>query len=100
MGLWSRFGRCKPANDADGTALVVARQREEQDPLTPAQLADLKDAWAELAEAAKASAVTGFHACSRGGEPWQEDPVAVRNMAALIRDVGTADARPEDTQAR
>jgi hypothetical protein len=99
MGLRSWYRRRKPTNDAGSTALSVARQPEEQDPPTPAQRADLKDAWTELAEAANASAVTGFHACSRGGKPWQEDPVAVRNMAALIRDVGTADARPEGTPA-
>ena len=100
MGLWSWFSRCKPTHDANRDAPVVARQREEQKPLTPEQMADLKDAWAELAEAADASAATGFHACSRGGKSWQEDPAAVRTVAALLRNAGKEDAGPEAAPAR
>ena len=88
MGLWSWFSRRKPTTDADGIGLMTVRQPEEQKPLTPEQMADLKDAWAELAEAADASAATGFHACSRGGKSWQEDPAAVRTVAALLRNAG------------
>ncbi|MFC0455054.1 hypothetical protein ACFFGR_00595 [Arthrobacter liuii] len=58
-------------------------------------MADLKAAWAELAEAAKESAVTGFHACSRGGRPWQEDPASVRSMAAMLRSFPAEDASIE-----
>ena len=65
-----------------------------QEPPTPEELADLQNAWAELAEAAKDSGVKGFHACGRGGRPWQEDPAAVRSMAALFRGL-----KEEDTTA-
>jgi acyl-CoA reductase-like NAD-dependent aldehyde dehydrogenase len=87
MGLWSWLGRRKPTTGANDMDRVVPDQPKEQESLTPEQLAELKDAWAELAEAAKESAVTGFHACSRGGKPWQEDPAAVRSLAALIRSI-------------
>ncbi|QSZ55693.1 hypothetical protein AYX19_21420 (plasmid) [Paenarthrobacter ureafaciens] len=73
---------------------------KEQEPLTPEQVADLKAAWAELAEAAKESAATGFHACSRGSKPWQEDPAAVRSMAALLRSVDAEDAATEGPTAK
>ena len=95
MGLWSWLGRRKPTKGADDAERVVPDQHKEQEPLTPDQLAELKDAWAELAEAAKESAVTRFHACSRGGRPWQEDPAAVRSMAAMLRGFGKEDAAAE-----
>jgi hypothetical protein len=56
-----------------------------QEPLTAEELSELQDAWAELAGAAKESAVKSFHACTRYGKPWQEDPASVRSMAALLR---------------
>jgi hypothetical protein len=58
---------------------------EPQEPPTPEQLAELQDAGAELAEAAKGPGVKSFHACGRGGKPWQEDPAAVRSMTAMLR---------------
>jgi hypothetical protein len=78
MGLWSWF---------------ACRRK-------PEQKADLKAAWDELAEAAKESAATSFHACSRGGKPWQEDPAAVRNMAALLRRIDAEDAATEGPTAK
>jgi hypothetical protein len=96
MALWSRFARRrKPATGAGRTALAAAIEPKEQEPLTPEQAADLKAAWAELAEAAKESSATGFHACSRGGKPWQEDPAAIRTMAAILRRVSAEDAATE-----
>jgi len=62
--------------------------------LTPEQLAELQETWAEFAEAVKESGVKGVHACTRNGKPWQKDPAAVRSMAALLRHV-----RDEDTTA-
>ena len=98
MGLWSWFARRrKPATAAGLPAFAAAIEPKE--PLTPERVAELKAAWAELAEAAKESAATGFHACSRGGKPWQEDPAAVRSMAALLRRVDAEDAATEGPTA-
>ncbi|MBT2565088.1 hypothetical protein J7I84_01005 [Arthrobacter sp. ISL-85] len=95
MGLWSWLGRRKPAKGADDADRVMSDQPKEQEPLTPEQLSELKDAWTELTEAAKESAVTSFHACSRGGRPWQEDPASVRSMAAMLRSFSKEDAATE-----
>ncbi|ADX75262.1 hypothetical protein Asphe3_41970 (plasmid) [Pseudarthrobacter phenanthrenivorans Sphe3] len=101
MGLWSRFARRRtPAAAAGRPVFVAAIEPKEQDPVTPEQMADLNAAWSELAEAAKESAVTGFHACSRGRKPWQEDPAAVRSMAALLRRVHAEDAATEGPTAK
>jgi hypothetical protein len=62
------------------------------EPLTAEQLVELEAAWAELTAAAEASEVTNFHACSRNGRPWTEDPAAVRAAAATLREFPTADA--------
>lgn len=98
MGLWSWLGRRKPASGRVGVRVAPA-QPQEPEPLTAEQREDLQVAWAELAEAAKESTATGFHACSRGGRPWQEDPAAVRTVAALIRSVDKDDAGPERAPA-
>ncbi|MEV8132764.1 MULTISPECIES: hypothetical protein [Pseudarthrobacter] len=95
MGLWSWFGRRKKTTGAGESGQVVAAAPEEQEPLSPEQVADLEAAWAELAEAAKESAVTGFRACSRGGKPWQEDPASVRSMVAMLRSFPAEDAAAE-----
>ncbi len=101
MGLWSWFARRrKPATAAGRPAFAAATEPKEQEPLTPEQVADLKAAWAELAEAAKESAATGFHACSRGEKPWQEDPAAVRSVAALLRRIDAEDAAKEGPTAK
>lgn len=47
---------------------------------------DLPAAWTELIAAAKGSKVVSFHACTRTGRPWAEDPVAVRDIAATLRE--------------
>jgi hypothetical protein len=101
MGLWSWFAcRRKPATAAGRPAFAASIKQKEQEPSTPEQKADLKAAWDELAEAAKESAATSFHACSRGGKPWQEDPAAVRNMAALLRRIDAEDAATEGPTAK
>ena len=100
MGLRSWFAhRRTPATAASRPAFAAAIEPKEQEPVTPEQMADLKAAWDELAEAAKESAVTGFHACSRGRKPWQEDPAAVRAVAALLRRVDADDAATEGPAA-
>jgi hypothetical protein len=57
------------------------------EPLTPAQLAEIQETWVELALAAeKPGGSSHFHACTRNGNSWQEDPASVRAVAALLRD--------------
>ncbi|MDR7161780.1 hypothetical protein [Arthrobacter sp. BE255] len=81
MGLRSFFTRRRAPAPAQPSAVVVATKRE---PLTPAQLADLEAAWAELEQAATEAGVS-FHACTRDGSRWQDDPQSVRAMAETIR---------------
>jgi len=50
------------------------------------QAQDLRAAWDELTEAARQSKVINFHACTRAGRPWTEDPAAVRAIAATLRE--------------
>lgn len=85
MGLRSLFMRHRAAGDTTASTVVVGSEAEHQEPLTPEQLAELQEAWAELTNAAEGSDVTGLHACSRNGKPWQEDPAAVRGLAATLR---------------
>jgi len=93
MGLRSFFRRRQTAaGGTAGSTAVVEPQAEE--PLTPGQLAELQEAWAELTEAAKGSGVKSLHACTRNGKPWQKDPAAVRRMAALLRRVRDEDTTP------
>jgi len=93
MGLRSFFQK-SPAR-ADVGRPVTAGQIEsvEREPLSPEQLAELQEAWVELTEAARGSKVTSFHACTRAGGPWTEDPVAVRDVAATLREFPAADSQ-------
>ncbi|HEY8700086.1 MAG TPA: hypothetical protein VIM08_03825 [Arthrobacter sp.] len=86
MGLRSFFHR-NPAR-ADLSRPISAAQipSAEREPLSPEQLVELQEAWVELTEAAKASKVTSFHACTRAGRPWTEDPAAIRAVAATLRE--------------
>lgn len=90
MGLRSLFRKRQSA-----AVFVPQCGPEQQEPKTPEQLAELVDAWAELAAAAKESGVENFHACSRSGKPWQEDPASVRGMAAILRALRKEVAVPE-----
>ena len=67
-------------------ATAAAAGPEEVEPLTAEQLMELEAAWAELTAAAEASEMTNFHACTRNGRPWTEDPAAVRAVAATLRE--------------
>lgn len=55
--------------------------------LTAERLADLQEAWAELAQGAQGSGFTTFRACTRNGSSWEENADAVRGLAATLRDV-------------
>jgi hypothetical protein len=68
----------------------------QDEPLSPELLEDLRCAWNELTEAAKDSKVTSFHACTRSGRPWTEDPAAVRAVAATLREFPSSDS-PQTT---
>jgi hypothetical protein len=93
MGLRSFFKRGRTAVGGAAVSTAVIEPQAEE-PLTPEQLAELQEAWAEFAEAAKSSGVNSVHACTRNGKPWQEDPAAVRSMAALLRRVRDEDTTP------
>jgi hypothetical protein len=56
-------------------------------PLSAEQAEDLREAWAELSEAAQQSKVLNFHACSRTGHPWTEDRATIRALTAILRDL-------------
>lgn len=92
MGWWNWFTQQRKRGMGAGRpGRVGSIERKDQHTLAPEQMADLNAAWAELAEAVKESPVTGSHACSPGRKPWQEDPAAVRTVAATIRWADAAD---------
>jgi hypothetical protein len=53
---------------------------------------ELEAAWRELTEAAKGSRITSFHAYTRAGRPWTDDPDAVRLVAATLREFPAPDS--------
>jgi hypothetical protein len=69
----------------------------EHEALTPAQLADLEHAWAELRQAAQEAGVKSFSACTRDGSRWEENPDSVRAMTRMIKDAQrhTAETSPD-----
>lgn len=98
MGLRSFFRRGRTASgETAGSTAVVGPQAEEA--LTPEELAELQEAWAEFADAAKGSGAKSVRACTRNGKPWQKDPAAVRSMAALLRHVRDEETAPGEEPA-
>ncbi|TQS94366.1 hypothetical protein EU811_00840 [Arthrobacter sp. TS-15] len=91
MGLRSLFQR--KAATAARTSPVGAAAPVPDAPTSPELQEELRVAWAELTEAAKASKVTNFHACTRTGRHWAEDPVAVRAVAAALREFPDSDSQ-------
>lgn len=92
MGLRSLFQR-KAATKATVSPARPAAAVAQDEPLSPELLVDLRCAWDELSEAAKDSKVTNFHACTRTGRPWTEDPAAVRAVAATLREFSSLDGQ-------
>lgn len=85
MGLRSFFR--SSAGGADERSPAVVRITPKPiDPLQPEQMAELQAAWEEFAKAAEDASVTSFRACTRGGKPWEDDPVTVRALAAMLKD--------------
>lgn len=93
MRLRNLLGRRRPAAAAGSSPVVVVAPKERE-PLTPAQLTDLREAWAELNQAAEDVGVKTFRACTRDGSSWGDDPEAVRSMAVLIRGLPHASTAP------
>jgi hypothetical protein len=91
MGLRSFFQR-KPATASSAAPSPADGTRD--DVLSPANLADLQEAWAELAATAEASEMTNFRACTRTGRSWIEDPAAVRAAAATLREFPALEHQP------
>lgn len=91
MGLRSLFQR--KAATAAPIGPVVAAGPVPGAPMSPELQAELREAWAELTEAAKASKVTNFHACTRTARHWTEDPAAVRAIAATLREFPDTDSQ-------
>ena len=92
MGLRSLFQR--KAVTAARTSPIGAAAPVPDAPTSPELQEELRVAWAELAEAAKASKVTNVHACTRTGQRWTEDPVAVRAVAGVLREFPDAGSQP------
>ena len=88
MSLRSLFQR-KSATAAPVVPVVESAARVPNAPMSP----ELQVAWAELTDAAKASKVTNFQACTRTGRPWTEDPAAVRAVAATLREFPETNSR-------
>lgn len=91
MGLRSLFRRKTAAGDTAGSTAVVEPQAEV--PLTLGEPAELQQAWAEHAEAAKGSGVNRPSRLYPPASPGK-DPAAVRSMAALLRHVRDEDTAP------
>lgn len=89
MGLRSLFQR-KAVAPANVDPLPPSAGIPDE-PLAPELHKELQAAWAELTEAAKASRVTTFNACTRTGRHWTEDPAAVRDIAATLREFPSLD---------
>ena len=89
-------GRHRTAAAADSFP-AASPVEAERSPLTPAQLADLEEAWAELRQAAQQAGVKSFSACTRDGSRWEESGDSVRAMTRMIRDAQKYTVeRPED----
>ncbi len=91
MGLRSLFQR--KAATAAPVVPVRAAAPPPDAPMSPELQEELRCAWDELTEAAKASKVTKFQACTRTGRPWTEDPAAVRAIAATLREFPETDSQ-------
>lgn len=94
MGLRNLLGRRRTRATAEPTVAAVERERVT---LSPAQLADLEEAWAELRQVAQEAGVTSFRACTRDGSRWEENLDSVRAMTRTIRGLQKdKDEEPKD----
>lgn len=85
--LLNKTPRRQAISQPEGTFISACHVGPVDDaPQSTAALKDLGKAWAELEAAAKESGVIKFHACSRTGKQWQDDPASVRAVADLLRE--------------
>jgi hypothetical protein len=80
MGLRSLFRRRPTAAGAAVSTVALLDKPKAEESLTPEQLAELQEAWAELKKATEGSGLAHLHACSRNGKRWEENPAAVRGL--------------------
>ena len=85
LGLRDLFTRRRTAN-VPAAAPFVPEPTEPEQP-TPAQVADLEAAWAELRHVVEETGATSLRACTRDGSSWETNPAAVRAITAAIRSV-------------
>lgn len=93
------FRRRRTAPDSEEST-PAAGAPTGPDLLTPDQAADVEQAWVELRQAAEEAGATTFRACTRGGSRWEEDPAAVRALAAALRSFKEADTATGSDPAR
>uniref|UniRef100_UPI003F495756 hypothetical protein n=1 Tax=Paenarthrobacter nicotinovorans TaxID=29320 RepID=UPI003F495756 len=55
--------------------------------MNPEDSPKLVQAWAVLDAVAELAGIAEFRACTRDGTAWQQNPAAVRVIAATIRDL-------------
>ena len=84
MGLREFFGRRRTPAAAESFPVASATETERA-PLTPAQLAELEEAWVELRQASQEAGVKSFRACTRDGSRWEDNPESVRAMTRMIK---------------
>ena len=85
MGLREFFGRRRTPAAAESFPFTSAT-KTKRPPLTPAELADLEEAWVELRQASQEAGVKSFRACTRDGSRWEDNPESVRAMTRMIKD--------------
>lgn len=93
MGLQSFFQRSRTR--AEQSLPAAGRIGPEHGEQTTEKRAELEQAWAELAQAAEGAGVTSFHACTRNRTSWEENPAAVRALAATLKGYRADGAAPE-----
>lgn len=93
MGLREFFGRRRKPTAAESFPAASATETQRA-PLTPAQLADLEEAWVELRQASQEAGVKSLRACTRDGSRWEDNPDSVRAMTRMIK--GTQKYTAED----
>lgn len=85
MRLRNFLNKRRTTTDNSAPYTAVWASPVEREPLTPEQLKDLESAWVELNQAVEESGAKSFHACTRDGRYWGENPASVRAMTAIIR---------------
>ncbi len=99
MDLRSFFRRRRTTSGAKEST-PAAGTPTTPDPLAPERAEDVEQAWIELRKAAEGSGVRTFRACARDGSRWEDDPAAVRRLAAILRSLKETDTATGGDTAR